>query len=65
MSQVHARARTTPLIRTEIRESELGVVALAEHYNITRGTASKLTLGGVEGLGGLTKRQPLNCGELA
>ena len=41
MSQVHARARTTPLIRTEIRESELGVVALAEHYNITRGTASK------------------------
>jgi transposase InsO family protein len=41
MSQVHARARTTPLTRAEIQESELGVVALAERYNISRGTASK------------------------
>lgn len=31
MSQVHARARTTPLIRAEIRQSKLGVVELAEH----------------------------------
>lgn len=41
MSRVHAQARTTPLTRTEIRDSELGVVKLAERYNISRGTASK------------------------
>ena len=41
MSQVHARARTTPLIRAEIRASELGVVELAERYNISRATAAK------------------------
>ncbi|MBS0500896.1 MAG: hypothetical protein JSR74_11290 [Proteobacteria bacterium] len=37
MSQVHARARTTPLIRA----SELGVVELAERYNINRAMAAK------------------------
>ena len=41
MSQVHARARTTPLIRAEIRSSELGVVELADRYNISRATAAK------------------------
>jgi hypothetical protein len=41
MSQVHARARTTPLIRAEIRASTVGVVELAEHYNISRATAAK------------------------
>lgn len=41
MSQVHARARTTPLIRAEIRASELGVVELAARYNISRATAAK------------------------
>lgn len=41
MSRVHAQARTTPLTRTEIRDSELGVVKLAERYNISRSTASK------------------------
>ena len=41
MSQVHARARTTPLIRAEIRASTLGVVELAERHNISRATAAK------------------------
>ncbi len=41
MRRVHAQARTTPLTRTEIRDSELGVVKLAERYNISRSTASK------------------------
>ncbi len=41
MSQVHARARATPLVRTEIRESELDVMKLAERYNISRDTAAK------------------------
>ncbi|MFG6414409.1 hypothetical protein ACG02S_10930 [Roseateles sp. DC23W] len=39
MSQVHARARTTPLIRAEIRQSKLGVVELAERYNQCRAPA--------------------------
>lgn len=41
MSQVHACARTTPVIRSEIRDSPLGVVAAAEKYNISRATAAK------------------------
>ena len=41
MSQVHARARTTPLIRAEIKASELGVVELAERYNVSRATVAK------------------------
>ncbi|MFG6415830.1 IS481 family transposase, partial [Roseateles sp. DC23W] len=41
MSQVHARARTTPLTRTEIRESESSLADLAERYNISRQTARK------------------------
>jgi transposase len=41
MSQVHARARTTPIIRAEIRASTLGVVELAKRYNISRATAAK------------------------
>jgi transposase InsO family protein len=41
MSQVHPRARTTPLTRTEIRASNCGPVALADQYNISRRTAAK------------------------
>jgi len=33
---------TTPLIRTAIRASELGVVELAERYNISLTRAAKL-----------------------
>ena len=41
MSQVHARARTTPLIRAEIRASTLSQAELAERYNVTRATIAK------------------------
>lgn len=41
MSQVHARARTTPLIRAEIQASTLCQAELAERYNVTRATIAK------------------------
>lgn len=41
MSQVHARARTTPLIRAEIQASTLSQAALAELHNVTRATIAK------------------------
>ena len=41
MSQVHARARTTPLIRAEIQASTLSQAELAERYNVTRATIAK------------------------
>lgn len=41
MSQVHARARTTPLIRAEIKASSLSQAELAERYNVTRATIRK------------------------
>ena len=41
MSQVHAQARTTPLIRAEIQASSLSQAELAEQYNVTRATIAK------------------------
>ena len=41
MSQVHPLARTTPRVRAEIRNSNAGVTALAELYNISVATARK------------------------
>ena len=41
MSQVHPLARTTPRIRTEIKNSTASVTALAELYNIGKATARK------------------------
>ena len=41
MSQVHARARTTPRTPIEINASSASVTALAERYNITVATARK------------------------
>jgi transposase InsO family protein len=41
MSQVHPRARTTPLIRAEIRASTASITSLAEQYNISPATARK------------------------
>jgi transposase InsO family protein len=41
MSQVHPRARTTPLIRAEIHASTDSQRKLAERYNITPATARK------------------------
>ena len=41
MSQVHARARTTPLIRAEIQASSLSQAELAERHNVTRATIAK------------------------
>ena len=41
MSQVHARARTTPLIRAEIQASTLSLAELAEQYNVSRATIAK------------------------
>ena len=44
MSQVHPRARTTPLTRAEIRASSAPVTALAERYDITVSAAGKWKL---------------------
>ena len=41
MSQVHPLARTTPRVRTEIKNSNAGATALAEIYNISVATARK------------------------
>ena len=41
MSQVHARARTTPLIRAEIQSSPLSQAQLAQQYNVSRATIAK------------------------
>ena len=41
MSEVHARARTTPRTRTEIRDSTAPLNQLATRYNISRATAAK------------------------
>jgi len=41
MSQVHPRARTTPLIRAEIRASTASIASLAAQYNISPVTARK------------------------
>ncbi|MEJ6003694.1 IS481 family transposase [Paucibacter soli] len=41
MSQVHARARTTPLIRAEIQASVLSQAELAQQYNVSRATIAK------------------------
>jgi transposase InsO family protein len=41
VSQVHARARTTPRTRAEIKASTDSLVELAERYNISRATAAK------------------------
>lgn len=38
MSQVHPLARTTPRVRAEIRNSTVGVTALADLYNISGAT---------------------------
>ena len=41
MSQVHPRARTTPLIRTEINASSASLAVLADRYNVTVATVRK------------------------
>jgi transposase InsO family protein len=41
MSQVHAQARTTPLIRGEIAASTLSQAELAKLHNVTRATIAK------------------------
>ena len=41
MSEVHLLARTTPRVRAEIRNSAIGVTALADLYNISVATARK------------------------
>lgn len=41
MSQVHPRARTTPLTRQEIKSSKVPLTELAGRYNITLATARK------------------------
>ena len=41
MSQVHPRARTTPLTRAEINASTVTLTALAERYNVTVATVRK------------------------
>lgn len=41
MRQVHAKVRTTPLIRAEIKASELDVVEPAERFNVSRLTVAK------------------------
>ena len=41
MSQIHPRARTTPLTRTEIHASKATLTELSDQYNITVATARK------------------------
>ena len=41
MTQIHPRARTTPLVRAEIRASSDSIADLAERYSISRGTVLK------------------------
>jgi transposase len=41
MSQIHPRARTTPLIWQEIKNSPLSDRKIAAHYHISRSTAKK------------------------
>lgn len=41
MSEVHARARTTPLIRAEIAASQESVAGLSRRHNVTRPTIRK------------------------
>jgi len=41
MIQLHKMARTTPVIRKEIREATLSERELARKYNITRDTVRK------------------------
>ena len=48
MSQVHPLARTTPRVRAEIRNSNAGVTALADLYNISVATARKWKGRGVD-----------------
>ena len=41
MNEIHPLARTTPRVRAEIRNSAIGVTALADLYNISVATARK------------------------
>jgi transposase InsO family protein len=41
LTQIHPQARTTPLVRAEIKASEESIAELARRYNITKATVRK------------------------